>query len=253
VHASPLYHATYVEEARQQVLCHLALQQLDYRLRPDALAAVRAARHYEVHDENPDNVIAFLNQYGRARETATHSASGWLSCRTIAEAIDLLHLHEAVKRIADNYYLSIATKMPQEENEQQLKLPQLELLRIYRGIYRFQLYCNMFVKHKPDGRECFRTSRRIAPPSSYFLPAFPPWEVQEIAGMWQYINRRWASILREVSDIYFPKHVSRGGPDDDSELEETFTYLRMARHAASDGNYLLDPRLRMTSSIPNRL
>lgn len=51
--ASPLYHATYVEKAREQVLCHVALQQIDHRLHPDALAAVRSASFYDIHPRKP--------------------------------------------------------------------------------------------------------------------------------------------------------------------------------------------------------
>jgi hypothetical protein len=40
------------------------------------------------------------------------------------------------------------------------------------------------------------------------------------------LSRPWASILREVSDIFIPKHISQGGSDDDSELKDTFDYVR---------------------------
>lgn len=117
VRASPLYHITYLQ-TRDGVLCHLALQQLDHRLRPDALAAVRSARHYEVHGRKSESVLAFLDEHGRARENAAHSKSEWLSCRSTTEAVDLLHLHEAVKRVTEEYCHSIASKKSQEQEQE---------------------------------------------------------------------------------------------------------------------------------------
>jgi hypothetical protein len=227
-----------VEKAREEVLCHIALQQIDCRLHPDTLAAVRSANFYELHPHKPQELTAFLGQYGKSRAQIADSDSEWLTCRGLTEAIDLIQLYRSVKHFAAEYCVSIAIKMPQEELT--LNLSPIEQLRLYRAICRFQIYSNFFGRDlrlaNPDGGDT--STRYEEDPTMRFLPSFPPWEVQEIACIWHYLNSRWASILREVSDIYVPKHISKGGPDDDSDLDNTFAYLRLTRGHSSDGIFL---------------
>lgn len=244
IRASPLYHATYLEEGRERVLRDLALKQLDYRLRPDALAAVRSARYYATPRRKRQTIGAFLDEYGRARGQL-ESDSEWLSCTSMTEAIDLVHLHEAVKRVSEDFCFEIASKMPQEE--QFIDLSQMEQLRLYRGMYRYQTYCNFFGKDKSWSQEDnFGADWPPLLPRDYYLPTFPPWEVQEIACVWQYVNRRWASILQEVSDVYLPKQFSRDGSNG-SDMEETCEYLRLTSHEPSDGTSFSDPLLPKSS------
>jgi hypothetical protein len=221
---------------RGEVLCHLSPHQLDHLLRPDALAVVRSKRYDERSARTLEVVIALLNDYALARAEAAHPQSEWLFYSSATEAVELLHLHEKVKRVAGDYCQSVASKMCQENEQQhqQLNLSQIEQLRLHRGIYRFQMYCNFFGAAESWTREKFngRSSDHI--PKIRFLASFPPWEVQEIAGIWQHLSRRWVSILREVSDIFIPKHISHGGLDDDSELKDTFDYVRRTRHRSPE-------------------
>lgn len=236
-----------MERAREEVLCHVALQQIDHQLRPDALAAVRSANFYEVHRHKPQGLFAFLKQYGLSRGPIAHSDSEWLTCRGGTEAIDLIHLYKSITRVAADYCVSIATKM--QQGEPVLNLAHVEQLRLYRAIYRFQIYCNFFGSDlrlaAPDGGD--RRTRFEDDPAMKFLHSFPPWEVEEMACIWHYLKSRWASILREVSHIYVPKHISKGGPDDDSDLEDTFAYLHPTHDDSSDGISPLSPcRKRLT-------
>jgi hypothetical protein len=87
-----------------------------------------------------------LNDYALARVEAAHPQSEWLFCSSATEAVELLHLHEKVKRVAGDYCQSVASKMCQEneQQQQQQNFSQIEQLRLHRGIYRFQMYCNFF-------------------------------------------------------------------------------------------------------------
>lgn len=230
-----------MEKAREEVLCHVALQQIDHRLHPDALAAFRSATFYDSHPHEPQELLAFLRSYGQSRYQMADFNPGWLACRGLTEAVGLIHLHKSVTYIAAEYCVSVGSKMPQSEPV--LNLSPLEQLRLYRAIYRFQIYCNFFGRNlplaNPDGGN---TSTEFGEdPAMGFLSSFPPWELQEIACIWRYLKLRWASILRQVSEIYIPKHISRGGPDDDSDLEDTFAYLRRTRDDSSNGISLLPP------------
>jgi hypothetical protein len=231
IHASPLYHTTYLQ-VRREVLCHLSLYQLDHRLRANALAAVRSQGHDERPTHTPETVNALFDEYREAE--VAFPKTEWLSCCSITEAVDLLHLHEAVKRITEDYCRSIASKMaPKEERPQpQLRLSQMEQLRFYRGTYRFQLYCNLFgpaARWTSVGAGHFSYDHNSI---SRFFEVLQPWEVLEIAGIWHHLNKSWASILRELLDMLFPTHISKGASDDHSDLEDTSEYLRLTRHGS---------------------
>jgi hypothetical protein len=234
IHASPSYHASYLGATRKKVLGQIALQQLDYRLRVDALAAVRSGwfrdgriKELQGHHLEGEKLTSFLNDYGRARGDIYCANSEWLLFRTTDEAITLIHLNNAVKRLAEEYCDSIADKMPQ--TEQHLDLSQMEKLRLYRAIYRFQTYCNFFSRriHGED------RVRRVQHPIQRFFPSFPPWEVVEIACVWHYVLRRWGAIIREVTDTKLKRWW--GGAPDDDELRYRMSNLGFNGDGFEDG------------------
>jgi hypothetical protein len=196
IRASPSYCASYLEAGRLKVLSNIALaafQKFDYRLRPDALAAIRSARYLELHSGDREGVPDFLQQYGHARdEMACPTDLEWSSCGSAAEALDLYYLHEKIKMIADDYCQVIASESSQAK--QTSSLSDLEQLRLYRAIYRYQIYCDFFGGKEPMRRSTTRIERS-------FLPTFPPWEIDEIASIWRYVDRRWVTLLRQISQI----------------------------------------------------
>jgi hypothetical protein len=235
--ASPSYRATYAAGAREKILRGTALDQLDSRLHADALAAVRSTGFYDKYSNSLSSIVAFLTDYERARGGGADSQSEWLKCRDLNEAVSLLHLHEAITQAVNDYGPFIASRMKPVKKPPALS--EMEKLRLYRAMYRYEIYCNIFggmEKHsKFEGDES-----HVWPKESHerFLPSFPPWEVQEIACIWAYLPRRWGVIFREVSDIYFPIKFGHPGCDPDSDMEDTFEHLRRTRHDTSDGNYL---------------
>jgi hypothetical protein len=239
--ASPSYHATYVQETRQQVLCQLALTQMDHRLHPDAFAALRSTEIFERPETGPNEVIAFIAEYGRTRYRGpVNPAPKLLMPFDVTEAINLLHLHESVKLIASDYCAHVSLsgvpgKAPVDH------ISEMEKLRLHRAIYRFQIYCNLFGGEQKllDRRPGKGFERGLVKQAftaiGRFLPSFPPWEVQEIACVWHYLNQRWASILREISDIFFPAPIGSEDMQNDSDMEDVFDYCRFTRHDVSDG------------------
>ena len=218
------------------VLRHVALQQLDYRLRADALAAVRSATFNESHARAAHSyhsaaklTCAFLDEYARSRGDSTHPSPEWSACRDIAEAIDLVHLEEAVRHVTNDYCLSIASKMPQEQ--QSLNLSAIEEIRIKRAIYRFQTYCNLFVHNdilpEPEYSD-------LQHPANRYLPSFPPWEILEIACIWHYSLTRWASILREMSDS---ERKTEEQLDNGSDLYDTISDVGLSFNGKTDRDY----------------
>jgi hypothetical protein len=77
IRASPSYIASYLNAGREKVFCRLALQQLDYPLRADALAAVRSARfydkgakEYQLPSIEAKRACMFIEEYGRAHRAS---------------------------------------------------------------------------------------------------------------------------------------------------------------------------------------
>jgi hypothetical protein len=211
ISASPSYHATYAAGARQRILNHLVIQQLDHRLYVDAVSAVRSKDFYLHGKRDPSEVVAFLDEYSRARKSP-HSSSiiaDWLleneKCRNFEEVIALCLLHTKVSRIIDDYIYSTS---PWQKNS--APLSELERIRLYRAICRYQIYCNLF----GTGQKMNETPPPVddwgfdTSACERFLPSFLPWEVQEIACICEYLSTRWASLLRE-SSIIVPEEPKR--------------------------------------------
>ena len=247
VRASPSYHASYREAGRERVLGHVALCQLDARLHADALAAVRTRRFYEVrYDTSREGERAndFLDGYDRARDDGTHTKSDWLSCRSITEAIDLVYLNEAVKFVALEYCLSVASIMAQ--GQQPTVLSQMEELRLHRALYRFQIYCNFFGVNPCMAPKSIWRGRTNPPhPQKRFIASFPPWEILEMACVWQYLMQRWATLIREISYADF---TTKHGHDEERDLLDAFTRLDFNNFNLADSDSETD--YSMTPSFP---
>jgi hypothetical protein len=143
--ASPSYHATYVAGARQEILSNLVMKQLDDRLFVDALATVRSGDFYTHGGRDANDVVAFLDEYSRARQKLRSSpipADGLLengkSC-SFEDVMALLLLNIKVSRLIDDYFRTT----PRLQSNP-APLSDWERIRLYRAICRFQIYCNLF-------------------------------------------------------------------------------------------------------------
>jgi hypothetical protein len=220
--ASPGCHATSAETAKEEILHHLAVEQLDEVLRIEALTAVRCEYFFDHHDNEAIEVTAFLDEYGRARAkiaAISSSTADQRDCslpRSVAESIAVLRLQGAVQEIADDYCRSVELPSSIQAESKPSNLSKMETLRLHRGIYRYQIYCNLFggqqnlLARQRTGRMDRAKRAEKQRLLECFLPTFPPWEIQEIACIWQYMGRRWASILREVASVVDPELGSYG-------------------------------------------
>ncbi len=225
VHASPSYHALYLKAGRQEVLGHIALHQLDYWLRPDALALVRSANSFGPGSADEEAIQPFISEYGRAREELASSNSewlldrGWLTCRSIGEALQVLRINQAINLVADDYCLFVATQLPQAKLA--TKLSKMEQLRLYRSLYRYQIWCN------------FMNVRGIWTQPNNFLITLPPWEIQEMVCVWHYLMQRWRTVFREVSGLTPSKR--RGWQyQTNTPLKAELAHLRISQDESSD-------------------
>jgi hypothetical protein len=202
--ASPSHHATYLAGARQEVLKHLVIKQLDDRLLVDALAAVRSSDFYIHGKRDTEDVGVFIDDYSLARENPPSSsvlANGLFEngkVSSLEEAILLCLLNIKVSRLIDDYLRSTPRLQCVS-----VPLSEWERIRLYRAICRYQIYCNLFGSHQKMASDTLRRPRAGRPwnwdPSSYFVSHFLPWELQEVGCICEYLATRWAFILRECS------------------------------------------------------
>ena len=111
-------------------MCRLTLQQLDYQDRADALGAIRLGRFYEREQRKKrkkERMTVFIDEYARARGGSADSSSEWLSCRSLTEAQDLIHLNKAFKQIVAEYCRSVASGMHQTQQSLNSAIVELRL------------------------------------------------------------------------------------------------------------------------------
>jgi hypothetical protein len=88
-----------------------------------------------------------MGEYAHARQESASSnsewlpKSEWLSCRDTAEALKVIKLNEAMKLVADDYCHFVNTQLPRVK--QVTNLSDMEQLRLYRSLYRYQTSCNL--------------------------------------------------------------------------------------------------------------
>jgi hypothetical protein len=208
---------------------------MDSRVHLDALSAVRSTNFYEHGKRNPSEVIGFFNEYSRAKGAPSPSPINRQSikekCRNMAEAITLIHLHESMRHVADDYCHSISRwqKNPSP-------LSELESLRLFRALYRFQIYCNLLGARQEMEETDLTGSSETETAFHNFLPRFPPWEVQEIACIWKYLEKRWGLLLREVSYVVSSRRVNISGEFRREDWDRDFEYIR-SLPVTSEGLY----------------
>lgn len=96
-------------------------------------------------ERDPNEVVAFLDEYSRARRSPRPSpilAARLLKtekCRGFEEVIALCHVHIKVSWVIDDCFRST----PRWQSNF-APLSESERLRLYRAICRYQIYCNIF-------------------------------------------------------------------------------------------------------------
>jgi hypothetical protein len=205
IYASPTFHNDYLK-ARQGLLGSVVVNEIGHDIIVDALATLRSKNCHVLPDMGAEKASVFLDQYRHARGAASSSSlcSGmkhWTTyiplCRDLDEVVSLLHQHKLLERIAVDYRQRIT--MPIGEGAQ---LSRTERTRIFRAMYRFQTYCNLYggrsshrqLLYKTTPREIRRRLRTV----ELFAPSFTPWEVEEMGSIWKYVTGHCCRIIAEL-------------------------------------------------------
>lgn len=205
IYASPTFHNDYLK-ARQVLFGSVVVNELGPDIIVDALATLRSRNCHVLPENGAEEASVFLDQYRHARGAASSSSSCsgmryWTTymslCRDLDETIFLLHQHKLLERIVVDYCQRI--KMPMVHGPQ---LSRTERTRLFRAMYRFQTYCNLYGGRSSHRQLLYKTApreiRRRLRTVEFFAPSFTPWEVEEMGSIWKYVAGHCCRIIAEL-------------------------------------------------------
>ncbi|KAI9877686.1 MAG: hypothetical protein M1830_003128 [Pleopsidium flavum] len=193
VHAIPSFYHVYTG-VRQSVLSTVALREIHPDVIPDALAVHRFAK---MDRQGPDQVKDFLAKY----KTDRHPKH--VTLLSIPLSIELLAFHKRyIEFFTEDFTFSILLILPISRKSEMSHAPpsSTEIRRIHRSFYRFELYCLLFKRREiQHGVVHDRERLGSQAQSDMFLSLFPPWEVEEICCVHDYLYRRLSTPFDEVA------------------------------------------------------
>ena len=202
VHASPSLHRAYRDQRRA-----ILNKSLHGVLPPDLFYEARSL--FKVlrlpRDVDPrlrsDAVTRFLVDYKATRNQGSFPYET-LDLRNL---IPMAKFQLMIEALASQYCNAILSQNPVTgETCKDFRKPTgTELKRVYRALYRFDLYCALFNVQRgwtAENRERWRRSFGLLAISRLFLSTFAIWEVEEMACVGMYILDRYDIYLRAAGN-----------------------------------------------------
>lgn len=199
VQSSPLYHRVYLDE-RKVILSAVLLRDIGPQVLPDALAVHKASQiGFDGSGLRKDSVKSFISQYKAERDSSLPATYDSLDIETLES---LSRLQSVVTKITSDFCKATLSVHPVtgERIQPHGDLSTNEKRRIYRALYRFELFRALFtepldIQIPLEFRWCFDSMDQ----NLLFLSIFKVWEIEEVACVRDYIIRRHTEILRESS------------------------------------------------------
>lgn len=199
VRSSPLYHKVYLDK-RKVILSAVLLRDIGTEILPDALAVYKTSQiGFDESGRRKDSVQSFISQYKAERGSASLTTCNSLDIRTLES---LSRLQCVVAKIAIDFCETTLSVHPVtgERIQSQGHLSPNEKRRIYRALYRFELFRVLFTEPRgmqipSESRRCFDSMDQ----SFLFLSIFKVWELEELACVRDYIIKRHMEFLQESS------------------------------------------------------
>ena len=219
VHASPLYHQAYVS-VRQQVLLEVLFEEVGPFVLFDAWIVVQAQKLERENEDNGENVRWFLDQ---CKKSTLHNIPlKSMKELPLEELFSLARLQRTVQFVATAFVESAISNRPIAcQLKDQHEPPSVtESQRMYRALYRLELFCRLFNEPTRKTPQPFKDINK--PP--LFVAFYPSREVEEIACIRDYIinfyhnsfKRNEEQLLKIYSDGSLP-HATIYGCDPDSK------------------------------------
>ncbi|KAI9875610.1 MAG: hypothetical protein M1830_008208 [Pleopsidium flavum] len=214
IQASPQYYQIFAA-SKERILSAVIKRIIHPDALPDALAAVRAS-FFEPRGPNRETALSFIDSLRHDRKI-DHSKK----LLPLSTSISLCQLHRSIEYLVydftqrtspvlKQYSQSLGLTHHSEASEGEgPPLSSIEEARLQRAFYRVELYGHLFYTD-PGARESMRALEQ----AHTFLAEFPPWQIEELACIRDYISRRLAEAFDQAED-HFVKTVLAEGDDQD--------------------------------------
>ncbi|KAI9873323.1 MAG: hypothetical protein M1830_000545, partial [Pleopsidium flavum] len=214
IRASPQYYQVFAA-SKERILSAVIKRIIHPDALPDALAAVKAS-FFEPRGPKRETVLSFMESIRHDRKI-DHSKK----LLPLSTSISLCQLHRSIEYlvydftqrtipILKQYVQTLGLTHRSEASEGEgPPISSIEEERLQRAFYRVELYGHLFYTDR-DAREGMRALEQ----AHTFLAEFPPWQIEELACIRDYISRRLAEAFDQAED-HFVKTVLAEGHDQD--------------------------------------
>ena len=204
VHASAIFHQQYLLD-RRFLLCK-CLETTLRSITVDACTVYQAGLADFSRTRTREKITQFLKSYDGQRSSTRYSI--FVESLTEDEAVAVVAFHSSVVKPLVRQYTdwALINLADVTKNSQSNTLSKTEETRLLRGLYRFQLCCNLF------GAD---THRRYIEPMftiesvdilKAFFCLFEPWEVEEIACIYTFSKDKYDEIFHNIYWDVHPKN-----------------------------------------------
>jgi len=218
IRASPQYYQVFLTW-KERILSAVVGRMVIPHVLPDAIAAVGAS-HLEPRGPGRETVVSSIESFQYDRKI-DHSKK----LLPLATSVSLCQLHRSVEYFVNDYTrrttaalkqycqstgLTHRSEITQTPEGQHVPLSSIEEGRLHRAFYRLELYGRLFYR-KP-----FTEKKLSALEQAHiFLAEFPPWEVEELACIRDYILLRLADVFDQVEEDFVKSILAEGHNNDD--------------------------------------
>ncbi|KAF5640821.1 hypothetical protein F52700_3533 [Fusarium sp. NRRL 52700] len=208
VHASPTFHEQYRLD-RAFWLWHCLQLELGHIFVDAYIANQCNAPEFRLK-RNRERILLFIEDYKSHRSLNTDV---FTKCPDEDEILSIVTFHVFVIRPIMNHYVSWA-RANMESLSTPKELSRTEERRIMRGLYRFQIFTNLFgaVKGRDHGRSFLGSEERLG----LLLNDFVAWEIEEMLCINTFVHAKYESVFEEIQWDLHPDNPSfdpvRTGP-----------------------------------------
>lgn len=205
VHASPVFHAQYRESRRS--LLAAALQSALHGVAVDAWAAHRSASMplVESFAARRAAVVSYLDSYQQRRGDISKPFSLVVEAAlTEEDATSMTFFYRRIVLPVMERKASLALSWLAKRSGLEPSITPLsatEEVRLLRGFYRFQLACNLFGRGRYLGKTATARGHdfRSVEILHIFLDLYEPWEVEEIACIYDFARDAVRNVFEEIA------------------------------------------------------
>lgn len=198
VHASPVCYRQYVLERRS--ILSLCLERTLRKTVLDAYWVYQTARSSKFPSITSDETVSNFHQaYMRQQASGSYSILRKSVTENLAVGIAAFH-YSTVEPIMQLYIQHTLECFAKETGRvvNQEPLSQVEQARLIRGLYRFQLCCNLFtMANFPESSTLSRNGQSMRILTDY-ISLLEPWQIEEMACIYSFASDRFERLFEAV-------------------------------------------------------